>query len=194
MTHNDTALLTKVAAGDEAAFNKLFDAHKDRLYYYMLKITKSSEVAEEIVMDVFLKLWIGRKLLTEVRHFESFIHKVAYYKALNFLKKVSRQSILKQAYIARMENVTELAADELLINAEVRELLNSAVKQLPPKRKMIYMLSRERGLTHKQIAEALNISVNTVKNNMVSANKSISKYLLNSNLGKAAFLNTFLLF
>jgi RNA polymerase sigma-70 factor (ECF subfamily) len=192
MIHKDAELLVQVAAGDEVAFNELFERYKGDLYHYMLKITKSSEVAEEIVMDVFVKLWIGRSLLTGIRSFEAFIHKIAFNKAMNFLKTVSRQARLKEVYIRRLEYNEEEAPDEILINAETRALLQEAIGQLPPKRRSIYLMSREQGLTHQQIAEALHLSIHTVKNSMVSANKSIGEYLI-KHLGKAAFLHSFLL-
>lgn len=138
-------------------------------------------------MDVFMKLWFGRELLSNIRQLEGFLHKVAYYKAIDFLRVTSRQSRLQEAYAKRMEKEPEKWADELMIDEEMRQLLYNAIKQLPPKRKLIYKLSREKGLTHDQIAEALHLSRNTVKNSIVSANKSISDFLRNSDIGRAAF-------
>jgi RNA polymerase sigma-70 factor (ECF subfamily) len=152
----------------------------------MLKITKSPQISEEIVMDVFVKLWIGRELLPDVQQFEKFLHKVAYYKAIDFLRMASRQARLQEAYIERMEREPEKRADELLIDAESRKLIREAIHRLPPQRKLIYTLSREEGLTHHQIAEALNLSPNTVKNSIVSATRSISDFLRKNNAGKAA--------
>lgn len=184
--YDETTLLHKVAEGDEAAFNKVFDRYKDKLYGYLLKITKSSEISEEIVTDVFVKLWVGRSLLIHINNLNSFLHKIAYHKAVDFLRTVSRQNKLQKLYIERMEPEPEKRADELLIDAETRELFQKAIQQLPPKRKLIYTLSREKGLTHAQIAKALNLSSNTVKNSIVAATKSIGIFLKNSEPGKAA--------
>lgn len=184
--YDETTLLHKVAEGDEAAFNKVFDRYKDKLYGYLLKITKSSEISEEIVTDVFVKLWVGRSLLIHINNLNSFLHKIAYHKAVDFLRTVSRQNKLQKLYVERMEPEPEKRADELLIDAETRELFQKAIQQLPPKRKLIYTLSREKGLTHAQIAKALNLSSNTVKNSIVAATKSIGIFLKNSEAGKAA--------
>lgn len=191
--YDEATLLRQVAGGDEKAFNKIFDLYKGKLYGYLLKITKSPEIAEEIVTDVFVRLWIGKDLLNNIKRLDSFLHKVAYNKAIDFLRTVSRQDKLQKLYIERVEPEPEKQADKLLMDAEARELLQKAIQQLPPKRKLIYTLSRENGLTHAQIAKALNLSSNTVKNSIVSATKSISVFLKNAGAEKAAFSVLFLL-
>ncbi|GAA4315239.1 RNA polymerase sigma-70 factor [Compostibacter hankyongensis] len=190
---DDAALLSGLAAGDEAAFNMLFERYRDKLYGYLRKITKSAEVAEEIVVDIFVKLWEGRELAIQIRQMEPFLHKVAYHKAVDFLKTASRHARLQQAYLERLERSSEKTADDLLIDTECRKLLREAVNRLPPKRKLIYTLSREQGLTHDQIAAALNLSRNTVKNTMMAATRSISSFLQHQGLGKAALSLFFLL-
>lgn len=191
--HDDAVLLRQVASGDESAFNTLFERYRNKLYHYMLGVTKSPEISEEIVMDVFVKLWVGRELLSDIRQLDRFLHKVAYHKAVDFLRAASRQARLQQAYIARIDPEPEKPADALLIDAETRQLLLDAIRQLPPQRKLIYQLSREEGLTHEQIAEALNLSRSTVKNSIVSATKSISAYLRKNNTGKTGLSMLFFL-
>ncbi len=191
--HDDAMLLQQVASGDESAFNTLFERYRNKLYQYMLGVTKSPEISEEIVMDVFVKLWVGRELLSEIRQLDKFLHKVAYHKAIDFLRAASRHARLQQAYIARMDSEPTKPADELLIDAETRQLLIEAIRQLPPQRRLIYQLSREEGLTHEQIAQALNLSRNTVKNSIVSATKSISAYLRKNNSGEAGLSMLFFL-
>lgn len=193
MEYDEVKLLSRIAEGNEAAFKELFDNYKDKLYRYLLKITKFSPVAEEILTDVFVKIWVGRELLGDIQNFDHFLHKVAYNKALDFLRTVSRRRKLQEMYAERMEIEPERGADELLMDAEVCALLSNAIESLPPQRKLIYTLSREEGLTHKQIATALNLSQNTVKNSIVSSTKSIALYLKDSGAGKAALSVFFLL-
>ncbi len=187
LIYDDTALLASLAAGDEAAFNTLFERYREKLYHYLLKITKSREISEEIVIDIFVKLWMGRELMDHIRQLENFLHKVAYHKAIDFLKTTSRHAHLQKAYIERIVPEPEKGADELLVDAEFRQILREAVHQLPPQRKLIYTLSREQGLTHDQIAAALHLSPNTVKNSMMAATKSIRIFLHKYSPGKAAF-------
>jgi len=181
---DDFTLLADLATGEEIAFNTLFERYKDKLYNYLLKITKSPEVSEEIVIDIFVKIWVGRELMNHVQNLESFLHKVAYHKAIDFLRVTSRHARLKKVYIDRMENEPEKLADDLIIDEEFRQIFQKAIQQLPPQRKLIYTLSREQGLTHDQIATALNLSRNTIKNSMMAATKSISDFLQDNSYSK----------
>lgn len=187
MINNDLELLSRLATGDEAAFNMIFKKYRDKLNNYLLKITKSPEISEEIVLDVFIKLWMGRELMDHVQELESFLHKIAYHKAIDFLRTTSRHDRLQRAYINRLEQSPERPADDLLIDTELLKIIQRAVNQLPPQRKLIYTLSREQGLTYEQIAEALNLSRNTVKNTLMTATRTISSFLQKNGLDKAAF-------
>jgi RNA polymerase sigma-70 factor (ECF subfamily) len=93
---DDITLLACLAEGDEKAFNALFERYKDRLYHYLFKITKSSEISEEIVIDIFVKIWVGREIMDRIQNVESFLHKVAYHKAIDFLRVTSRHARLKK--------------------------------------------------------------------------------------------------
>lgn len=188
----DEQLFSLLGEDDEAAFNVLFERYRSKLYYYILRHTKSPEIAEEIVIDIFTKLWKGRKLAGQIREPAAFFHKVGYYKAMDFLRTAARHSRLKQAYIDRVEHAGEKKPDDLLIDSEAREWLLRAINQLPPQRKLIYLLSREEGMSHEKIAQTLQLSRSTINNAIVSASQSIVRYLKNSAPGKAAL--TFLLF
>lgn len=190
---DDALLLRRLAAGDEEAFNRLFERHRGKLYDYLVKVTRSAEISEEIVTDVFVKLWIGKELVTEIRQLDAFLHTVAYHKALDFLRAVSRKRRLYKTYCDSFQPEPEKPADELLIDAESLQLFKRAVETLPPKRKLIYTMSREKGLTHEEIARALNLSPNTVKNSIVTATRVIGAFLHEHHAGKAALGVLFLL-
>lgn len=191
--NDDALLMRRLAAGDEEAFNRLFERHRGKLYDYLVKVTRSAEISEEIVTDVFVKLWIGKELVTEIRQLDAFLHTVAYHKALDFLRTVSRKRRMHKAYLDSFQPEPEKGADELLIDAESLQLFKRAVQTLPPKRKLIYMMSREKGLTHEEIARTLNLSPNTVKNSIVTATRVIGEFLHEHHAGKAALGVLFLL-
>lgn len=192
-TFTDEQLFSLLKEDNEAAFNVLFQRYRGKLYYYILRHTKSGEIAEEIVTDIFMKLWKGRELATHIQEPSAFFHKVAYYKAMDFLRTTARHTRLQQIYIDRMEQVSEKSPADLLIDGEERELLLKAINQLPSQRKLIYQMSREEGLSHEEIAETLNLSRSTVNNTIVSATHSITQFLKNSTSGKAA-LSVFIIF
>lgn len=189
----DEQLFALLKEDNEAAFNALFVRYRSKLYYYILRHTKSPEIAEEIVIDIFMKLWKGRSLAGLIQEPAAFFHKVGYYKAMDFLRTAARHSRLQQAYIDRAEHASEKKPDDLLIDMESRELLLRAINQLPPQRKLIYQLSREEGLSHEEIAQTLKLSRSTVNNAIVSASRSIIRYLKNTASGEAA-LSVFLIF
>src|SRR5690606_8849132 len=181
-SHTDEQLLCLIKTGNEAAFTILFERYRSKLYYYLLRHTKSAEISEEIVVDIFMKLWKGRDFADEIEEASAFFHKVGYYKALDFLRTTARRKQLKQVYIDRAMSEQEKMPDELMIDEETKLLLLKAVNQLPPRRKMIYELSRDEGLSHEQIANLLGLSKSTVNNTIISATHSISEYLKRSTI------------
>ena len=191
--YTDEQLFSLLKEDNEAAFNVLFERYRSKLYYYILRHTKSAQVADEIVIDIFMKLWKGRELAALIPQPAAFFHKVAYYKAMDFLRTTARHTRLQQAYIDRMEKVNERSPADILIDEEERNWLLKAINQLPPQRKLVYKMSREEGLSHDEIAELLNLSRSTVNNNIVSATHSITRYLRNNISGKAA-LSAFIIF
>lgn len=175
--YTDPQLLALLGDGDEAAFGEIFRRYRERLLYYLRKHTKSYEIAEEIVTDIFMKLWTGRELAAKIVDLAAFLHKVGYYKALDFLRTASRHERLQQVYFQYFQDVEERGADDLMIDAQDRQLLYQAINQLPPQRQTIYRMSRQEGLTHAEIAEALGLSPSTVNNQLVAATRSIAEFL-----------------
>lgn len=184
--YNERDLLQQAAAGNQDAFARIFETHRQRLYTYLLGITRAAEVAEDILVDVFMKLWIGREMLPRIESLEGFLHKVAYNKAMDFFKTTARHARLQQVYAQRISDQAERSLEDWLIDEECRRILQNAINQLPPQRKLIYTLSREQGLTHEEIANALHLSRNTVKSTIMAATRSISEYLQKNYPGNAA--------
>ncbi len=177
VSNSDVQLLALIKRGDELAFTTLFGRYRNKIYFYILRHIKSPEIAEEIVIDIFMKLWTGRELLSEIREPSAFFHKVAYFKAMDFMRTTSRHLRMQQAYADRMEVPGDKLPDDLLIDEECRQLLLNAVNQLPARRQLIYKMSRDEGLSHEAIASALNLSRSTVNNTIVSASRSVMDFI-----------------
>lgn len=176
--HIESELLRRVSEGDELAFTELYNRYWQKVYSYLLRMTKSHEIAEELLYDIFTKLWTGRELITEIRNMDAFLSKVAYNKAISFFRYTASQRKMQQLIARQMaENAyVEDTADRLLDN-EARELLQEAIRQLSPQRRLVFSLSREQGLTHEQIARQLNLSTQTVKKTMSNALNNIREFL-----------------
>jgi RNA polymerase sigma factor, sigma-70 family len=188
-TSYEKVLLQQIASGHEPAFRELYNIYHKKLYNYIYNITKISEITEEIVADIFVKLWVGRELLVQIEQPNAFLHKVAYYKSIDFLKTLARHTRLQQRYNEwYLATAGEKSPDQALIDAEMVHLISKAINQLTPQRKLIYRLSREEGMTHEQIARHLNLSRHTVRNSIMAATRFIDTYLKEQLLGPAMLL------
>lgn len=176
-SYNEKQLLAQVARGSEEAFTQLFYQHHQKLGAFILKLTSSTELTQEIVQDVFLKIWLNRSKLDGINCFEAYLFTVAKHHAFNALKKILRE----QSRFASWSNVAALTQPEEDNVAAVRErhlqLVDEAIMQLPPQQQKIYKLSRNEGLKYEQIAQQLGISFETVKRHMHLALRFIRKYL-----------------
>lgn len=174
-SENDT-LLIKLKNGDVVAFEEIYNQYRSKIYSYALKLCKSTVIAEEIVQEVFIKIWQKRDQLNPELHFGAYLKKIVLNDVLNHLKKVAREKTLQDelfSYLSSLKNSSE----EKLLEKELLKTYEEAIAQLPPQKKIIYQLSRNEELTHDEIAKKLNISKNTVKNHMVEATKFIRHYV-----------------
>ncbi|PUZ21643.1 RNA polymerase sigma-70 factor, ECF subfamily [Chitinophaga costaii] len=167
-------LFRRVAAGDEAAFRSLFELFAPRFQAMAARITGSVAVADDIVQDTFLKIWINRDQLSELQHPGAWIKKICFFLSVNYV----RRQAIRDKVMDKVEYQAELAAKGLSAGelTDFRQLLgflNAAVQQLPEKQRIIYRLSREQGLSATDIAGEMNLAVSTVKNLLVMALKNI---------------------
>jgi RNA polymerase sigma-70 factor (ECF subfamily) len=185
---SDKALLGKVADGDEAAFSRLYYIYEPRLSSFIYKITKSKEITAEIVHDVFLKIWMGREALQDVKNFDAFLFVISRNLAINAFHKAMRE-------LRRLESLHQDLAQEEDYQQEEQLLYNvidSAIEQLPPRQKEVFLLNRYERLTYDQIGKKLNIGKETVKTHIQLAMKSIKRTVLSKN-GLPSLLVSFLL-
>jgi RNA polymerase sigma-70 factor (ECF subfamily) len=176
--NNDRDLLLQVASGNEQAFKALFDSYHGRLFQYILNLTKSKEAAEELVMDVFTKLWLGRQMIPEIENIDGFLYRIAHNKSIDFLRAASKNRSMADFVWDRIQVPEHANPDQLLMIKEYEAKLKEAIDLMSPARRKVYQLSREKGLSHQQIADELNISKNTVTNQIMEAQRFIRNYLL----------------
>jgi RNA polymerase sigma-70 factor (family 1) len=161
---------------NDDAFRRLFDGYKNRLYGYVLAIAHSPYAAEEITQEIFIKLWLCRDILHQVDNLDGYIFTIARNKTLNYLRKAANdQRLLRelQAFAVPENNNVE----ERTLAGEYDRLIGDALTFLSPQRRLVYQLSRDKGLNHEEIAHHLHLSRNTVKNHMVEALRFIRQYL-----------------
>ena len=170
-------LFLRVAQGDEEAFNTLFHRYVPRLHTLIMKVTRSEGVAKDIIQEVFLYLWIDREALTEVDVPQNWIYKIAYNRSYTWLsKQVSRNQ--KYSEFKQQNPIEgEDSLEHTVALHETARLVQEATALLPDQARRIFQLSRETGLKAAEVADQLNISVQTVRNSLVRSVKFIKEYL-----------------
>jgi len=176
--NNEKSLLDQIAQGDEAAFSTLFYGYLDILQTFIMKLTRSATDTEEVVQETFMRLWMGRDKLTEVRSLHAWIYTIAANECYKFLKKRSsrEQGLAPIDHLGEADRGDDAVVEGLDLK-EVHQLVIQAVGRLPAQRRRVYQMSRDEGMKIGEIAELLGISPNTVKNTLVMSLGFIRKYL-----------------
>ncbi|HWJ92336.1 MAG TPA: RNA polymerase sigma-70 factor [Flavisolibacter sp.] len=173
---DERLLFARMSTGDQQAFSQIFHHYSQRIYGFILSKTKSEELTEEIVQDVFIKLWNKRDEVREIENYGAYILTMAANKTYDFLRKMASEEKLKQRVWLSIQNHSNIT-EETLDFKQSQALLNEAIEQLPPQRKKVFLLSRQEGLSHNEIAERMNLSPKTVNNHLVEALRFIKEYL-----------------
>lgn len=170
-------ILRKLSSGDEKAFRRVYDTYKSKLYFYALKFTKNEHNAEEIVQQVFIKLWDSKHAIDPELSFDAYLFRITRNTTFNFLKRQALESLHKQKLMADTPQ-KDHQTEETLDYYECEALALEAIEALPEKRQIIFKMSHDEGMNAKEIAEMLEISVNTVKSQLIKASKTIKAHLL----------------
>lgn len=172
--NNEKALLQQIARGDETAFRKFFLRYNTKVYYFIHHIVPTSAEAEELVQDVFLKLWLNREKLADVDQPDNYLFITSRNRALDHLAKAATEKKRQSSVLYTQEDAS---AEEQLFFKESQAIIHKAVQTLPEQQQMVYRLSKEEGLSREEVAERMQLSPNTVRNHLAAAIRSIRLYL-----------------
>lgn len=178
-------LIRAIAAGDEKAFETLYTYYYKKLHKFLLKTTQNhEETASDILQEAFLRVWINRDRLTEIENFQAWIYKVVSTEALTLIRKELHVKTKTSRLSANLETENPTFYLQKPIEfTEIKSIVRQAVQRLPQQRQTIYILSRDEGLSPSEIAEKLNISINTVYNTLTTALKAIRQDLTTAGYG-----------
>jgi len=171
---NQEALKRLIALDDGQAYKELFVLYYPRLLQFSYSFTHCKESAEEIVSDVFLKIWLRRKSLPEVENLHLYLYVSTKNLSLNCVLKQKRIKTFSLEEVKVEFNSIYFNPEQLYITSEMFKRIQFAVGQLPPKCQLIFKLVKEDGLKYKQVAELLNLSVKTIESQMAIAIRKIS--------------------
>lgn len=174
---NEHDLVIRLINGDEKAFCELYASYKDRLLYFALKFVKSREFAEDIFQDVFTTIWQTRRSIDPDASFSSYLYTIVKNRVLNQLRDQTKEQQIKDKILSQAIDYTDSTVDHILSN-DLKELIERAVEQLTPRQRKIFEMSREGLMSHQEIADTLDISVNTVQQHISSSLKTIRSFLI----------------
>lgn len=170
---SDAALVRRIRAGDERALEEVFRAHYAGMATFVQRYVLAPDVAEELVQDIFLKLWSRREQLSEIESFKTYLYRAVRNQALNWLRRRKLERRWEEEHGEESEPASLAAADDGAAEEEVTVAVREAIDRLPPRCREIFLLSRDGGLTYNDIARTLEISVKTVETQMGRALKSL---------------------
>jgi RNA polymerase sigma-70 factor (ECF subfamily) len=173
---DEKKLIELLATGDETAFARLFEKYRNKVYTIALRLTHSNIIAEEIVQDVFLKIWLKRNDLLQVRSFDAYLFVITRNKVYKVLKQIATNY---QLVAIADENVPSNAdPSQQLLEKEYTEVLQTALARLPMQQQKVYHLVKTRGLKREEVARQLSIGPETVKFHLAQAMKNIRAFCL----------------
>jgi RNA polymerase sigma-70 factor (ECF subfamily) len=169
------SIISRVSLGDEVAFRQLFELYSNKIFGFVFKLAKSKVMAEEVVQDVFMKVWMNRESLRDVEYFPAYLSTIAKNHAFNLLK---RKALEEQAKLVLQRDLPQssLETEERIAYRDYNNILKEVVSQMPPQQQKVYKLCHKKGFKYEEVAVKLNISKLTVKTHMQKAIRTIKSH------------------
>jgi RNA polymerase sigma-70 factor (family 1) len=175
LLQDEKEIIIQLHNGNVHAFEMVYLIYSPRLYSRLLKLVKSDIHAQEILQDVFVKIWEQRNTLDAEKSFRSFLYKIAENKAHDFFRKTARDKTLETQLI-RQSTVNYSLIEKYKSNEDDLATLQKAIEDLPPQRQQVFRLCKLEGKSYKEVSELLDISVSTISDHIVKGTKTVREY------------------
>ncbi|HWW40071.1 RNA polymerase sigma-70 factor [Pedobacter sp.] len=173
---HEQEILLQLQMGDSNAFDLIYKHYSPRIYRNILRLVKQEALAEEILQDVFMRVWEKRAALNVENSFKSYLFKIAYNLVMDFFRRaafdrnlMAHLSVVSTAFYSNTEEITDLK--------DTQALLQEAIEALPPQRKKIYLMCKIEGKSYQEVSQLLDISSSTISDHIVKATKSVKEHL-----------------
>lgn len=166
--YDDASVLRLLAEDSEYAFGILFERYRAKVYRLALKFLKTPALGEEVVQEVFLRIWLKRAELDDVQSLDSYLFIAARNATFDAFKKLSKKAVAEAAYAATRDLVDE-GADYAMLDEQYSDMVKETIALLPAQQAKVFYMAKVEGLSHETIAVEMNISRLTVKKHMATA-------------------------
>ncbi|MFI1773435.1 RNA polymerase sigma factor [Thalassobellus citreus] len=167
-------LAQQLKLGNTKAYDFLMTTYYKNLCIYAFTLTNNKAKAEDVVQNVFVKIWVNRKNINTHFDIKNYVYKSVYNEFVDQFRKNKPVIYLEKKYLEALDLVVENEYENL---NELIKLVNEEIKNLPPKCRQIFILNKKDGLTHTEISEHLNISIKTIEGHMTRAFKVLADNL-----------------
>lgn len=179
--YGEKEMLLRIADGDEEAFSMLYRLYARKIFPYLFKLIGSEEAVEDVIQNTFLALWLYRLQLPEVDNLSGYIYRTAANQGFNWMSRNKRYREIEKKVASESDTPVDFTFQQVLFK-ETERLVNLVVSELPEKRREIFRLHRDKGLSYNEIAEQLGIAPSTVRNTISAALDNIRKRLIESGI------------
>lgn len=188
--HDDKLLVQQIKNNEVKAFDALFHKYSEKLFRFSFSLLKNEEDSKGIVQETFLRIWRKRKEIDSTKSFKSFLFSISYNLVVDQLRLRLKDQEYRKFLVTYFESEKFELSNNLDYN-KIVEQIRHAVEELPAKRQQIYTLSREVGLSNKEIAQRMGITVKTVENQITLALKHLKQSLGKDVIPIVLFLSLF---
>lgn len=165
---DEKSILKRLRAGDMAAIDAIYHSYSKKLYAFTFSLLKDHSQSEDLVQDVFVTLWIKRDQVNPDLNFENYLFTICYNSVRKFFRRKNIEHKVKDYLLKNSPESIPETANTVICN-ELMEMVERAVEKLPPKRKLVFKLSRQEYMQIKEIAESLSISTRTAETHLTKA-------------------------
>jgi RNA polymerase sigma-70 factor (ECF subfamily) len=176
ISYKEKKLLEQVARGSETAFRLLYDIQHQRIYSFALFLTHSEVLAEEVTQEIFIKIWNHRTELSEIRQFDAWLKTLIRNQCYTFLNRLAKERLILQEINEQNTEGSNFTEENILFS-DYSRLLQQLLDRLPEQQRKVFILSRQEGIKHEDIARQMGLSINTIKSHMKAALRNIRQIL-----------------
>lgn len=188
-TSNTEDIIRRLKKDDKSAVDELFSYYYPRLYHFSKSILKIETGIDDILQEVFVKIWLNRNKISNIETFNAYIFTITKNEVLNLIRSNLRDQTFKEEFFLRSV-AEEYQTQNQVEFDEIKSGIDRIVASLPEKRQQVFVLSRTEGLSNKEIAQQLNISEKTVEDHITHAIKHIKTSI--KDMGVISFLYFYL--